>query len=155
MGSRVRKYRRYCSYYQDASIPVPRSTKWRQSAKKHCQVNLDRIALQFALINVNPRRLYRLKMVLDFGSLFLTERRPASFDNAAPNTPNRAAEPAVTLASSRALDCSVDVTDKSKAAGLPRSQLGTRTSAGRILPHNLFPDVDPSKRVGRSHKTHP
>eukprot|EP00731_Ephydatia_muelleri_P035276 Em0111g1a len=38
---------------------------------------------------------------------------------------NRAAEPAVTLASSRALDCSVDVTDKSKAAGLPRSQLGT------------------------------
>eukprot|EP00731_Ephydatia_muelleri_P006615 Em0003g863a len=44
---------------------------------------------------------------------------------------NWVAEPAVTLASSRTLDCSVDVTDKSKAAGLPRSQLGTRTSAGR------------------------
>ena len=46
-------------------------------------VNLDRIALQFALTNVNPRRLYRLKMVLDFSSLFLIERQPASFDNAA------------------------------------------------------------------------
>ncbi|KAL5459954.1 hypothetical protein EMCRGX_G033353 [Ephydatia muelleri] len=40
-GSRVRKYRRYCSYFRDASIPVPRSTKWRQSAKKRCDSTME------------------------------------------------------------------------------------------------------------------
>ena len=57
----------------------------------------------------------------------------------------RAAEPAVMLASSKTLQCRVDVTDKSKAAGLPRSQLGTRTFARRVC-ELVYPALQPISR---------
>ena len=44
----------------------------------------------------------------------------------------KAAEPAVTHAFWIICAFSVDVTNRSKAAGLPRTQFGTRTSAGRV-----------------------
>ena len=138
----------------------------------YSQVNLDRMALQLALPKTNPRWLYSPKMVLDLGSFSLVERRPASLEKhpkpitsttsgmqTQPNSSHflslvlcflfsatKAAEPAIMLASSKTLVCSVDVTDKSKAAGLPRSQLGTRTSAGRDW--ELDPAPQPISRRG-------
>ena len=43
-----------------------------------------------------------------------------------------AATPVVTLASKRVVGLSGDVTDRSKAAGLPTTQFGTKRSAGRV-----------------------
>ena len=55
-----------------------------------------------------------------------------------------AAWPAASPASSKTLELSGDVTDKSIAAGLPKDQLGTRMSAGRVWLWSLVRLLPPS-----------
>ena len=56
----------------------------------------------------------------------------ASFSSCFLSSVALAALPAASPASSKTLELSGDVTDKSKAAGLPKDQLGTSMSAGRV-----------------------
>ena len=119
------------------------------------------MALQLALTKANPRRLYspKISMILDLGSFSMGKATcklrkgrhccstptPISLDHKWGADPTQFLTLPIigvvlsvlghkgcrTCCHARFYQNSVDVMDKSKAAGLPRSRLGTRASAGQ------------------------